>query len=92
VAGSLLRRFQYGRYAVSTLFTSPDVQGNDPISQGRVLETEGATDRSSDLREGSGDSEITVSWCFKLGELCKTERCIIYKPGKHHNNYTKEGI
>jgi hypothetical protein len=50
--GSLLRRFECGIYPVSTLFTSPGVQGNEPIAQGRVLETEGASDRSSDLTEG----------------------------------------
>jgi len=50
VAGSLFRRFECGSYPVSTLFTSPGVQGNDPIAEGCFLETEGATDRSSDLR------------------------------------------
>jgi len=64
VAGSVLRRFECGRYPVSTLFTSPGVQGNDPIAQGRVLEIEGATDRSSDLRETPEYSEVTVSSCF----------------------------
>ena len=64
VAGSVLRRFECGRCPVSTLFNSPGVQGNDPIAQGRVLEIEGTTDRSSELREVPEYSEVTVSWCF----------------------------
>jgi hypothetical protein len=62
VAGILFRRFESGSYPVSILFAIPGVQGNDPIARGRVLETEGATDRSSDLTEGQEYSEITERW------------------------------